>query len=109
AKLPEQASLSVFPARGGVRPSAVFAFTGPAAGIAEQLRSTPGVREVQTAGTRREEIDVRSDVDAAAIVAAITPRPLGESRHMEVIAAPQARRIRDLPILAGAEIQIGRA
>src|SRR5207244_3092488 len=51
ARLPDRATLSVFPARGGVRPNAVFAVTGAAAGdaaarIAEQLRSTPGVRDV---------------------------------------------------------------
>src|SRR4051794_11239010 len=56
ARLPEHASLAVFPTRGGVRPGAVFAITGPAAGeaaerIAAELRSTPGVRDVQTFGT----------------------------------------------------------
>jgi ABC-type multidrug transport system ATPase subunit len=102
ARLPEYATLAVFPSRGGVRPSAVLAISGQP--IAEELRSTPGVRDVQTSGTARDEIDVQSEVDPATIVAALTPRPLGK----KVIAAPAARRIRDLPMLAGAEIRLRR-
>ena len=110
ARLPARATLSVFPARGGVRPNAVFAVTGAAAGdaaarIAEQLRSTPGVRDVQTFGTTREEIDVRvtndAIVSAGAVMRAIVPRPLGEvrvgSRRLPLVADPAASRIADVP------------
>src|SRR2546423_13837392 len=58
ARLPEGASLAVFPARGGVRPSAVFAIRDQQ--IADELRSTAGVRDVQTSGIARDELDVQS-------------------------------------------------
>ena len=120
ARLPEHAGLSVFPARGGVRPSAVYAITGPAAGdaterIAEELRSTPGVRDVQTFGTTREEVDVRltSDaiVSAGTIIRGLMPRPIGEasagSRRLPLVALPSARRIADVPLATPALVRLG--
>jgi ABC-2 type transport system ATP-binding protein len=112
ARLPEGASLAVFPARSGVRPSVVFAVTGPAAAdaaerLAVRLRSTPGVREVQTFGTRREEIDVHLSTDApvsrADVARDLLPRPLGEAmgevHRVPVVAQPAAPRIEELPAL----------
>jgi ABC-2 type transport system ATP-binding protein len=99
ARLPEHASLAVFPARGGVRPSIVVALSSNmssnmSSNIADELRSTPGARDVQTFGTAREAIDVRGDVDARTIAAAILPHPIGKT----VVAAPEVRRIGDLPL-----------
>ncbi|MEK6375252.1 MAG: efflux RND transporter permease subunit [Acidobacteriota bacterium] len=120
ARLPEHASLAVFPARGGVRPNAVFAITGAAAGdaaerIAEELRSTAGVRDVQTFGTTGAEVDVRltSDavVSAGAIIRGLMPRPLGDarsgSRRLPLVAAPAATRIRDLLLATPALVRLG--
>ena len=95
ARLPERSALSVFPARGGVRPSAVYAITGAGAErIAEELRSTPGVRDVQTFGTTREEIDVRTDARLTpdALARSLLPRPIGET----LVAHPAAHRIEDV-------------
>jgi ABC-type multidrug transport system ATPase subunit len=120
ARLPEHASLSIFPARGGVRPNAVFAVTGPAAGdaaqrMAEELRSTPGVRDVQTFGATRSEVDVRVNNDAAVsagtIIRGLMPHPIGEvsagPRRIPLIAAPAARRIEDIPIATPALLPLG--
>src|SRR2546430_6898225 len=111
ARLPERASLSVFPARGGVRPHVVYAVAGASAAdaaerLAEELRSTPGVRDVQTFGTARKEIDVRFTNDATMnardVVRALLPRPLGEartgSRRVPLVAAGAATRIADIPL-----------
>jgi ABC-type multidrug transport system ATPase subunit len=111
ARLPEHASLSIWPARGGARPEGVFAITGSDAGgvaehLAEELRSTPGVREVRTFGTSAQEIDVLlttgAIVSSAEILQGLMQRPLGEalvgSRRMPLVAAPAASNIRDVPV-----------
>jgi ABC-2 type transport system ATP-binding protein len=111
ARLPKDASLSIWPARGGARPEAVFAITGSDAGgvaehLAEELRSTPGVREVRTFGTSAHEIDVLltsgAIVSSAEILQELMPRPLGEAlvgyRRMPLVAAPAATNIRDVPV-----------
>src|SRR5207247_6276661 len=90
ARLPEGSSLNVFPARGGVRPSAVFAVSDRQ--VVDRLRSTPGVRDVQTSGMPRDAIDVESDRDAAAIAGALEPHAIGKN----VIVAPAAQRVSDL-------------
>ncbi len=119
ARLPEHASLAVFPTRGGVRPGAVFAITGPAAGeaaerIAAELRSTPGVRDVQTFGTTREEVDVRltgdTIVSASTVIRGMMPHPIGEvssgSHRLPLVAAPAARRIGDVPLATPALVRL---
>jgi ABC-type multidrug transport system ATPase subunit/multidrug efflux pump subunit AcrB len=87
-RLPRGGSLAIFPSRGGARPAAIFAVTARAAPdaaerIADELRSTPGVRDVFTYGSTPKEIDVRAISDAVAldsdmVLDAISPRPLGD-------------------------------
>ncbi|MEA2237879.1 MAG: type transport system ATP-binding protein [Thermoanaerobaculia bacterium] len=111
ARLPEHASLSIWPARGGARPEGVFAITGSDAGgvaehLAEELRSAPGVREVRTFGTSAQEIDVLMTsgaiVTSGEILQGLMPRPLGDalvgSRRMPLVSAPAATNIRDVPV-----------
>jgi ABC-2 type transport system ATP-binding protein len=119
ARLPEHASLSIWPVRSGARANSVFAITGADAGsvaehIAEELRSTPGVREVQTFGTAAQELDVRltSDavVSASEVARSLMPRPLGDarvgSRRMPLAAAPAATNIRDVPVRTPALVRL---
>jgi ABC-2 type transport system ATP-binding protein len=120
ALLPEHASLSVFPASAGLRPNVVLAVAGPDAGdaaerIAEELRTTPGVREVDTSGTTREETDVRLTGDAAVspatILQELTPRPIGAvttgSRRLPLVAVPATSRIDDVLVSAPALVRLG--
>ncbi len=119
ARLPEHASLFIWPARSGARANSVFAITGADAGsvaerIAEELRSTAGVREVQTYGTAAPELDVRltSDavVSAAEVAQGLMPRPLGEagvgSRRVPLSAAAAAANIRDVPVRTPALVRL---
>jgi ABC-2 type transport system ATP-binding protein len=106
ARLPAHASLGIFPAQGGVRSNFDFAITGRNAAdaaqrLAEELRSTPGVREVRTFGTRRRQIDVRSDLqlDPSTIIGGLQPEPIGDvrsgSRRVDVIGEPAYANVRD--------------
>ncbi|HEX3068077.1 MAG TPA: ATP-binding cassette domain-containing protein, partial [Thermoanaerobaculia bacterium] len=119
ARLPQHASLSIWPARSGARANSVFAITGADAGgvaerIAEELRSTMGVREVQTFGTAAPELDVQltSDniVSANEVAQGLTRRPIGDarvgSRRMPLSAAAAATNIRDVPIRAPALVRL---
>ncbi len=119
ARLPEHASLFIWPARSGARANSVFAITGADAGsvaerIAEELRSTAGVREVQTYGTAAPELDVRltSDavVSAAEIAQGLMPRPLGVarvgSRRVPLTVAAAATNIRDVPVRTPALVRL---
>ena len=119
ARLPEHASLFIWPARGGARPNNVFAITGSDAGsvaerIAEELRSTPGVRDVRTFGTPAQELDVRltsgAIVSAGEILQGLLPQPLGEarvgSRRVPLVAAPAATNIRDVPVRTPALVRL---
>jgi ABC-type multidrug transport system ATPase subunit len=119
ARLPEHTALSIWPARSGARANCVFAITGADAGsvaerIAEELRSTPGVREVQTFGTAAQELDVRltSDdiVSASEVAQGLMPRPLGEllvgSRRVPLSAAAAATSIRDVPVRTPALVRL---
>jgi ABC-2 type transport system ATP-binding protein len=119
ARLPEHASLFIWPARSGARANSVFAITGADAGsvaerIAEELRSTAGVREVQTYGTAAPELDVRltSDavVSASEVAQGLMPRPMGDtrvgSRRMPLTAAAAATNIRDVPVRTPALVRL---
>jgi len=119
ARLPEHASLFIWPALSGARANSVFAITGADAGsaaerIAEELRSTAGVREVQTYGTAASELDVRlaSDavVSASEVAQGLMPRPLGVarvgSRHLPLAAAAAATDIRDVPVRTPALVRL---
>jgi ABC-type multidrug transport system ATPase subunit len=119
ARLPEHAALSIWPARSGARANSVFTITGADAGsvaerIAEELRSTSGVREVQTFGTSAQELDVRlmSDavVSASDIAQSLKPRPIGDarigSRRMPLAAAAAATNIRDVPVRTPALVRL---
>jgi ABC-type multidrug transport system ATPase subunit len=111
ARLPEHASLFIWPARSGARPNIVFAVTGSDAGgvaqrIAEELRSTAGVRDVRTFGTPAEEVDVRltsgAIVSANDVLQGLLPHPLGDARagarRVPLVAAAAATNIRDVPV-----------
>ena len=113
ARLSAGGALAIWPAEAGTGPSAVFAITGAAASdaaatIADQLRSTPGVRDVRTYGGTEQEVDVRlmNDSPSAAtgdvIIHDIAPRSVGDmrigSRRAPVFVAPAARVIRDIRV-----------
>jgi ABC-2 type transport system ATP-binding protein len=119
-QLPQRATLSIVSANGVARPSAIFAVTGAGAGIAaeriaEALRSTPGVRDVESFGTTRNEVDVRlanpTSVTPDAIRRELLPSSLGtvgESSHrLPVIALPDAQRINDVPLPGPVPLRLG--
>jgi ABC-type multidrug transport system ATPase subunit/multidrug efflux pump subunit AcrB len=112
AKLPENASIDVWPsADSGSRPSAIFAISAPdvsrvAERVADALRATAGVREVEAFGATRDVVDVRAFAEApglgAEILRALSPRVIGHSpfagREVSVVSAAQASRVRDVRI-----------
>jgi ABC-type multidrug transport system ATPase subunit len=119
ARLPQDASLFIWPARSGTRPNIILAISGSDAGamaerMAEELRSTEGVREVRAYGAPAEEVDVRvtsgATITTSDVLQGLLPHPLGDaragSRRVPLLAAPAATDIRDVPVRTPAVVRL---